>query len=412
MGSIIRYSKYRPRIIEVLGSGSADEIDRVQSIDKTGTINKTKVEEVGTDGVVEYVNQPPSVAYRMVQMEYGQLSFFNKLANKADDNDTIELTDFAASTFDICSYMTDDADTFKGTNWIPKLRLSGFSINIGSPTALIQRNFDFVGEDWINWQGDNKYLIYKEKEVESGDLGSGGDVEITISDPVAVEDPDDEVYIIRVVRIRDSVATELSAADADYAYDTGTLTIEDCEADDLIKYWYTATTYIAGETPFTSNTTDLPAIQADSVSIYLETGNYVYRLKSANIDVRLTRQDEGEIGNTDIVQRGIGEKTVTITLDRNLEDLTIEELIAGQTTDYGKLDIRKFTDKLTIRVKLFSDNNKGTFLMGFKCGNLAPSEIRGGTSVGNYTGQGNTLVGQDCVISDVESVIDESGADA
>jgi hypothetical protein len=405
---LINYTEYKSRIISTLGLGTWDELDRVQSIDKTGTINKTEVDELGRDDVVDYVNQTPNVTYRMSQMEYGSLSIFNLLANKASNNTTIDLNDFKTSTFDICSYMTDDDGTFKGTNWIPKLRLSGFSVSIGSPTALIQRNFDFVGEDWINWQGNNKYLIYKEETVESGDLGSGNDVDITISDPVAVQDPIDLVYILRVVRVRSGVSTELTASQ--YSYNGGVLTIDSCLSDDVIKYWYTASSYIAGEDPFTLNDTDLPAIHAASSSIYLETGNYVYRLQSINADVKLTRQDTGEVGNEDVVQRGVSDKVVTITLDRNLEDLTIEELISGKAPNYGKIGIRDFGDNYTIRIKLYSDNTKQTFKMGYKFSNLAPSEIRNGVSVKAYATQGNTLMGKSCVISSVEATIDsESG---
>ena len=405
---MINFSSFKPTIISTFGLGGRSEIDRVQSIDKTGTINKTEVDEVGREDVVDYISQTPSVSYKLTQMEYGSIDIFNLLANKADSNTELTLNDFKTSTFDICSYMTDDDGTFKGTNWIPKLRLSGFSIAIGSPTDLIKRSFDFVGEDWINWQGNNKYLIYKDKTVESGDLGSGNDVDITISDPVAVQDPDDLVYILRVVRVRAGVSTELTTSD--YSYLTGTLTVENCLVDDFIKYWYTASSYIAGEVPFTANDSDLAAIRASSASIYLETSNYVYRLQSVNADVKLTREDRGEIGNADVVERGVSDKVVTITLDRNLEDLTIEELITGKSANYGKLGIRKVGDNYSLIIKLYSDNTKQTFKLGYRFNKLAPSEIRGGVATKGYATQGNSLLGKSCIISSDESVIDSESS--
>jgi hypothetical protein len=207
------------------------------------------------------------------------------------------------------------------------------------------------------------------------------------------------------VRVRAGVASELTSG---WSYSAPTLTVEDCLADDVIKYWYTASSYISGESPFVVNDSDLPAIHAASASIYLETGNYIYRLQSVSAQVTLTRQDTNEIGNEDVVQRGVSDKSVTITLDRNLEDLVMEELIAGQSTNYGKLDIRKFGDNYTLRIKLYSNNDKTSFKLGYKFANLAPSEIRGGANIKAYTTQGNSLTGKNCVISNVEATIDES----
>jgi len=402
---MIRYSDFDCRIIPVLGSGTWKQLDRIQSIDKTGTLNKIKVKEVGRDGTVEYVDQPPAVTYRAMQYEYGNLSTFLTLANKADNITSLTLNDFQTSTFDICSYLTDNDGVFKGTNFIPKLRLAGFSFNIGNPKGLVERNFDLVGEDWIDWQGNNKYLIYKEKTVESGDLGSADAVTIVVASPSAVQDPNDLNYILRVVRIRAGVSTELVAG-TDYSYAAPNLTVEDCQASDLIKYWYTASAYITGISPFVNNDVDLPAIAANSCSIYLETGNYVYRLQSITIDARLEREDKDEIGNVNVVQRGVKSKTVTITLGRTLETFTIEEILAGKAPGYGKLDIRKFSDNFTLRVKFFSNSDKTVFKTGLKCITLAPSDIKGGTSIDNFVEQGNTLTGEDLELSSLEATID------
>jgi len=401
---MIRYVEDKIRIIPVLGSGTWKQIDRVQSIDKTGTINKIKVEELGRDGVVEYVDQPPSVTYRLSQHEFGSLAIFKTLANVADSDTEVTLNDFKTSTFDICSYLTDDSGVFKGTVWIPKQRLSGFSINIGSPHGLIERSFDFIGEDWITWQGDNKYLIYKEETVESGEFESGDTMEIVLDAPAAHQDPDDSVYVIRVVKVRAGVSTELVNG-TEYTSTSSLLVVEDCVIGDLLKYWYTATAYITGSTPFTNNNSDLPALQADYATITLATGNYLYRLQNVAVDVRLERFDVGEIGNDEVVTRGVKNKTVTITLDRNLEDFTFEEILAGQSVGYGKLDIRKFSDKFVLRIKLFDSSVKDTFKIGFKAIDLAPSDIKRGTSIGNYSTIGNTLVGQDLTISSLEATI-------
>ena len=397
-------SEYKPRVVPVMGAGDWNEIDRVQSIDKTGTINTIRVEEVGNPDVVGQIKQPPTIAYRMTQNEYGSLDFYKKLANVNTGN-IIVPNDFKSSAFDICSYLFEDS-TFEGTIWIPKLRVAGFSITIGDPNSLIERSFDFVGEDWITWQGTNKYLIYKSDTVESGEAGN---FDITVSDPSAVEDPKvSGTYILRVVRIRSSVATELEAgAGTDqYSYSAPTLTVNDCEVGDIVKYWYTASSYIGGETPFVPNTSDLPGIHANSASIYLASGNYVYRLQSVTIDNRFDREDLFEIGNSEIVQRGIRNKTVTITLGRILETFTIEEILAGEVTGFGKLDIREFGTDLELKVKLFSDKTKATFKIGYFANKLTPSEIRGGAGVDTHVEAGDTLTGEYLSICDDETTFD------
>ncbi len=402
---MILYTDYDLRVIPVMGDSDWGQIDRVQNLDKTGTINKIRVEEVGNEDVVGYIDQAPAVTYRLTQLEYGSLSFFEKLANKKNQN-SLDLGDFKTSAFDICAYLTNDDGTFIGTLWLPKLRLSGFSITIGDPQGLIERSFDFVGEDWIRWQGNNKYLIYKEDTVESADLESDNSVHITVDDPDAVEDPDNSgTYILRVVRVRSGTATELTAG-TDYSFETHAggdiLIVESCQANDVIKYWYTASSYIGGSTPFTANTSDLEGIHANSATITIQSGTQIYKLQSVTIDVRFDRQDLFEIGNSEVVQRGIRNKTVTITLGRLYEDATIEELLREKTPadDYGKLDIRKFGSDFKLKVKLYEDSDKNTFKIGYCADNLAPSEIGGGVSVDNYTEARNTLAGEELVISD------------
>lgn len=408
---MILYTDYKPRIIPVFGDSDWDEIDRVQSLDKTGTINKIRVDEVGNDELVGYIDQPPTIGYRMTQREYGSLTFWKKLANKADSVNSISLNDFKTSAFDICAYLTDDDGTFKGTQQLPKLRLAGFSISVADPNSLLERGFDFVGEDWIHWQGANQYLIYKQITAGSGDEG---DYEITIGDPVAVADPDktvsdDDQYILRVVRIRvvDGVetATELVAGSGtnEYSYSDPTLTVNDCLLDDVIKYWYTAGSYIGDDpTKIFVASNDLAGIHASAITISLENESTVNRLQSITVDVRLDRQDLFELGNDEVVQRGVRNKTVTITLGRLFEDTTIEEVLRGESSSYGKLDIRKFGDELKVKVYVYEDSTKteAKFKIGYCSTKLAPSELREGTSVDNYVDTGNTLVGEALQICD------------
>lgn len=399
---LIHSSDAQPVIYPILGNVDQSEMDRVQRIDKTVALNRDRIEEVGNREVVGHLKGIPAVAYRLTQYEYGSLDFYRKLANKGDAVTDINLDDFKASYFDIASFLTNDNDEFRGTLWIPELRVAGFSFTIGDPDAIIERSFDLVGEDWIVWQGNNKYFIYKKETVESGELGSGDTFEVTLDDPQPVQDPKKLDYIKRIIRVRSGTSTELVIT-TDYTFSAPqTLTILSAQVGDIYKIYYTASSYIGGEQPWTANTTDLPAIKADSVSIFIETSNYVYKLQDITIDVRNDREDNKEIGNSKVVQRGIRSKTVGVTLGRILDKFTIEEVLAGEVPDYGKLDVREFEDNLNVIVKVWSDNTKTTFKLGMKATGLAPTEVRAGDAVDAYVTAGDSLEGEALLITSSE----------
>jgi len=198
-------------------------------------------------------------------------------------------------------------------------------------------------------------------------------------------------------RIRSGTYTGLTEG-TDFTYDSGTntITIPLSAASDTYKFWYTATTYISGVSTFTDNDSDLCAIRGDSVSVYLESTNYLYRLQSATIDVSFDRFDVREIGNKDIVARGINDTTISVALGRSLEDYTIEELLRNVYGEsFGKIDIREFDDDLSLVVKIYSDNTKSTFKTGWKINNLAPISLGDGQDLNAYFQRDVTLESSD-----------------
>lgn len=407
---MIPFSYFKPRVIPVAGAGEDVEIDRVQTISIAPALNRMKIEEHGrdsaVDGVVGYLKRRPTVAYRMMQYEYGSLEFWRKIACQeskgGDGEDEITLNDFKTSYFDICAYLSDDDGTFVGTQWYPSLRTSGFSLNIGDPQALLERNFEFTGEQVHTFQGTNKYVIFDTHTCTSGDSG-----DIVLSSKVPVVDPDDaSKYMLRVVRVRAGVTTELVLT-TDYTYTSGTTTlhINTVATNDVIKYWYTSAT--APDTIFSVNNTDVAGILGDSVSIYLyipasgkpSSTDYIYRLQNVNIDVKFDRDDKGEIGNKDIVQRGVKNSTVTVKLGRILEDFTVEEVLRGAGADYAHIDIDNLSDSVALIVKVFSDNTKETLKYGIKCTNLSPTDINYASNVNEYVSPDVTLEGETFLIS-------------
>jgi len=411
---MIHSSLYQPRIFPINGDGAPAEIDRAQSIDPTVDLNRTEINEIGNEDIVGYVKKSPSVPYRMTQFEYGSMEFWRKLTNKSDSIITLTLDDFKTSTFDLAAYLTDDDDTFKGTLWYPKQRVTGFSLNIGDPDAEVERSFDLIGEEAVTWVGNNKYVIYV-----SHDAGSGADDTVdlttrvpTIDPDVAVGKTDAEKYIYRVMRYRGTTSTELDLS-TDASYNTGTkiLTITSVQALDTFKIWYTSAT--APATLFTPNTSDLSALPADSVSIYLyipgsgnpSSSDYIYTLQSVTIDAAFDREDLKEIGNKRVVQRGISDKNVTITLGRILEDFTIEEVLRGEVAGYGKLDVEQLTDNASLIIKFFEDNTKETLKYGMIATGLTPSGLGNGAGVKAYVTADNTIIGKNLIITSDNTVL-------
>jgi len=400
---MIHSSFYRPKIIPINADLGPANIDRLQELTASTTLNREKIEEIGRDGLVDWKTSIPEVALSLRQLEYGSLEFWRKLANKGDSENQIDFTDFKTPISDIAGYKTDDTGTFLGTVWYPKTRVGGFSLTFGDPDTLIERGFSLVGESEVVLQNDNKYLIYKEFTATGG-----AEETHTISDPVPAADPDNSgQFLLRVVRIRSGTATILTHG-TQWSYDgTDELMINGTSvAGDQINVWYSATTYIGGETPFTANDSDLAGITADSCSIYLESSNYLYRLQSCSFEVGLDRFDVKEIGNKDTVAYGTRDINVRVSLGRILEAYTMEEVLRGKAgLDYGKLDVEKFASNLNLVIKVYSDNTKKTFKIGYKVLDLAPTGTEAGTPTDDYINRGVTLEGEEGYITSVEGVL-------
>ena len=157
MPSQVHSSYFKPMIFPYNGDIAPANIDRAQTIDPSAATNWEKVEEIGREGIVGHLKKIPTIGYRLTQYEYGTLEFWRKITNKSDATTSLTLADFKTSAFDIVAYLTDDDSTVVGSLVYPELRTAGFSIGIGDPDSIIERNFDFVGEQCLMYQGDNKY---------------------------------------------------------------------------------------------------------------------------------------------------------------------------------------------------------------------------------------------------------------
>ena len=394
----------QPRIFPHNSARAPEQIDRAQDISGNLTINQTKLYEIGRDGKLGVRKESPSLSYSMTQFEYGSMSFWYALANMEDPasgglDDSIDLDDIKSTTFDITAYMTDDDATFRGTMWFPKLRVNGFSLNIGDPDATVERSFDFVGEDFKILDG--KYFAY-----ETDTVLAPGDGTVTL-DPVAVEYASGD-YIFRVLRIRAGVCTELledvGAGANTWSYSAPTVTVKTCETSDILKVYYESST--AYDTLWADNDVDSDALFAEACEIYMKvgTGTRIYRLQSVGIDVAFERQDWKEIGNKEVVQRGVKSKTVTVALNRFNEGFSLEDILATDTT-YPYIDPREFSESIQLMVKIFTDSTHETFAMGYLITGLSPTALGTSQAIEDYNQLTNSLESDNLKISSDESEI-------
>jgi len=414
---LTHFTKYNPNLFSWNRTLDQHSIARLQTIDKTSALNREKKKEIGRstdDGVVGFKKTSPSVSISLAQLEHGSMDIYQALANK--DATDLDLDDFSDSACDLVAYLTDQNDVFLGSKWYSNLRLSGFGINIGDPDAEIERSFDLVGEKDKILQGDNKYFHWNSVELDTADLDSIDSHIISVGSPDAVENPDDVgKYILQVIRVRSNVATKLEYGTGtnQFTYTHGAtkeLEVRDCAVDDIIKYAYSATT-VGTQTLMTLNNSDPAVISADSAEVYLyipnsshpDSTDYVYRLQSVSLDVTFDRLDTKEIGNKDVVQRAIRTKTVTIGLGRFSISNVVEEILRGESTGYGLIDVEQFADDSKLVIKIYEDNTKAVFKYGFKATGLSPTELAHTMAVDEFKDVSNTLEGESLAITSVEA---------
>ncbi len=400
MSSQVLSSNYKPQIYPRNGDVAPANIDRAQSIDPTGTTNWEKVEEIGREGLVGHLKKVPTIGYRLTQYEYGSFEFYQKICNKASDVTSITLNDFKTPAFDIAAFLTDDAGDFVGTIVYPNLRTAGFSLTIGDPDAIIERSFDFVGEQAVTWQSDNKYYHYQRDLV----VGDDTDYEIAL-DFTATLDPDTHDYMVRVLRVSAAgVTTEITS----FIDTATTVTIPIVSTDDVIKLYYTSVT--APSSIFPLNNSDKAGLLADSADIYLyvpgsgspSSADKLHRIQSVTVDVRFEREDVKEVGSREVQKRGVKDKTVTVTLGEIITgDWSIEEVLRDAGAGYGKLNIDKFTDSATLIVRIFDETEKTNFKYAIVSTGLAPRDLAPGASVNEYVKQDVTMECEDLTLTTV-----------
>jgi hypothetical protein len=390
----------KPRAFPHNNDRDPEQIDRLQNITGDLTLNSEKVYEIGRVTKLGTKKQTPTFAYSATQFEYGSMSFFRDLANKEEpgsgDIHFIELGDLDETQLDIAAFLTDDDDTFRGTIWFPKLRVNGFSINVADPNATIERSFDLVGEDYKMLDG--KYFSFEKKTA-------AGAIETVVLSPVPVEYASGS-YILRVLRVRNGVVSELiEDSTPSYADNTWRFTgpasviVQTCVVGDIIKVYYVSDT--AYTTTWTNNDSDPALLLAEYCEIRLKVGTStrIYRLQTVGIDVAFDRADYREIGNSEVTQRGVNEKTVTISLNRFAEDFALEDILASDLT-YPLIDPRNFSDDIQMQVLIYNEKEHTNFKIGYLVAGLSPTTLNTTQDIQAYNSRTVALESDNLKISD------------
>jgi hypothetical protein len=368
----------------------------LQNLSGDLTLNREKKYEIGRVGRLGFKKSTPSFAYSATQFEYGSMDFWYCLANKETPasgglDNSIDLDDLVETQMDIAAFLTDDNATFRGTIWFPGLRVNGFSINIGDPDATIERSFDLIGEDYKMLDG--KYLAFQKATA-------AGASTVIVLDPVPVEYASGD-YILRVLRVRSGVVTELVET-TDYTFAApATVTVTGGVNGDIIKVYYESAS--AYTTLWTDNEPDSDLLLAEYCEIRLKvgsTGTRIYRLQSVGIDVAFDRADYKEIGNSEVVQRGVNNKTVTVALNRFAEDFALEDILASDTT-YPYINPRDFAENIQMQILIYGNKaHTGDIKIGYLITGLSPTTIGTTQDVEAYQARTCNLESDNLKISD------------
>jgi len=413
MNEIRHASATKPRCYPWNGDTQPLDIDRVQTI--SGGVNQPQelVYEIGRLDKVCTDLKILEEKCTLTQLEYGEIDFYLALANKAaTPSGGLQLSDFDDSLVDIISVGKDKFNgTMEQTLWLPKLSVNSLTFNVANADARIERSVDLGGDFFRILKDANKIFMQKIYTVPSG--YAAAPYAIVISDPAPVVNPNvASKYIERVLRVRSGVTTELELT-TDYTWTNGTTTLSVLSATtgDIIKVAYTTGSFGTGGDYTSLNDVDLCYINADSVTVTLESAAQgveveLDRLTSLNITATLNRISEGVIGLREKLLKNVQNYDVKVALNGRVKDATIEEALMGQVgNNFGILDPDFYKTDLVLRVKVYEDSTKTTFKLGYKVTGLAFSDTTQDANANDFWSNGINLTSDNMLISDTESDI-------
>jgi hypothetical protein len=406
---MIHAKMVKPRWFPWNSARQPEQINRLQEITGDLALNRDKLYEIGRLNLLGYRKRTPSFTGKFRQFETGAMKFWYDLANKVDPISNqahfVDESDFSTTIGDFSAYLTDDSSVFTGSIWARKLRVSGFTLNIADPDAMIERNISVIGEDYAYIQ-DNYFAYQTATKTGSGSLSM-------VLSPAAIAYASGK-YIFRVLRVRAGEVTDLTLNEFsgsnpptnswEFDYITQTIVVQDCADGDIVKVFYCSATAYA--TTWTDNNSEPTVLLAEYCEISLKVGteNRIYRLQTVGIDVSLERTDYKEIGNNEIVQTGVKQVTTKISLNRFTEGFSLEDILASDTA-FPLLEPADFADNIQMMVKIFGEKEHTNFKIGYLMDGISPTAVGNSQAIQDYNKATTTLECDNIKISDLESEI-------
>lgn len=362
------------------GNGSADDFHGITNISGGATVNSEDVFVIGKETKCGTDKDIPEASISVTQLERGEIQTYLTLANLASEPGAgLTMSNFQNSKLDVVLYEKEEAlGALEQTFWFPKMAIESIGIDIADQEARIERSFDFTGDNELQLNYNNKYLIHVKDTAPSGTSGS---YVIDISDPAPVADPNNSgAYVLRIDRLRSGVLTQDLVLGTDFTFNSGSseITITAGLTGDVYHVYYSASSFGSAGDPTTVDADATCFLKADSVTVLLSDGTTEVSLDlltSLSIDASYTRIDEAVIGNDEKIIKEVQSTTVDVSLSGRLKNSTIAEAFMNQLgNSHGISSVASFLDNVRLTVKVYSDSTKGTFLIGYQVDNLSFSD--------------------------------------
>lgn len=376
MSDDIRHSRaISPYFIPNKG-GSPDDLHGLTDVGADPSVSSEDVFVVGKKTKCGTQKETAEVTIPLSQLERGEMDSYLTLANLgAEPGAGLTLLDFNSSLTDVVYYLKDEFNGIVDASmWMPKCAVSSITLNIDDPISRMTRDIELSNEDRRVLLGANRFLIYVSNTAPSG---TSGNYIIDVSDPVPVVDPKNAgVFILRIDRTRGTETVTLVLT-TDYTFNDGSdeITIIDGQTGDKYDIYYSASSFGTAGDPTTVDNDTICFLKSENITVLISDSiNEVEmdRLSSLSLTATLNRLDENVLGNPERILREISDTPVTVDLTGRVKRWNGEKAFMNQLTETDMISsVQDFQDNVRVTVKIYSNSDKDTFLIGYQVDNLS-----------------------------------------
>ncbi len=356
--------------------GSPDDLHGLTDVGADPSVSSEDVFVVGKKVKCGTQKETPEVTIPLSQLERGEIDSYLTLANlDAEPGAGLTLLDFNSSLTDVVYYLKDEFDGLVDTSmWMEKCAVSSITLNIDDPESRMTRDIELTNDNRKVLLGANRFLIYVSNTAPSG---TSGNYIIDISDPVPVVDPKNPgIFVLRIDRTRAGETVTL-VEPTDFTFNDGSdeITIIDGQTGDVYNIYYSASSFGSAGDPTTVDNDSICFLKSENITVLISDSiNEVEmdRLSSLSLTATLNRLDENVLGNSERILREISDTPVTIDLTGRVKRWNGEKAFMNQLTETDMISsVQEFEDNVRVTVKIYSNSDKDTFLIGYQVDNLS-----------------------------------------